>query len=94
MKSFWNGFEKQAAAATKGIRSGMGLISNRAGLAIGAKPRAGVAVAAQFKPNKLPSPSLHATASKNLSPTLNKTTAKALPTKLENSSSGVGSVKI
>jgi len=94
MKSFWDGFEKQAAAATKGIRSGMGIISNRAGLSIGAKPRAGVAVASQFKPNKIPSPSLNAAASKNLQPSLIRDLGQTIAKKPGEAGRGVGNVKI
>ena len=53
--SFWDGFEKRAAFAMKGIASGLkGTLSS--GTLPGLRPRAGVSVASAFKPNPLPTP--------------------------------------
>lgn len=91
---FWQGFKKQADAATKGIRSGLGLISNKAGLSLGARPRSGVAVGSAFKPNKIPSPSLNASASKNMTPSLVRDLKETVPTPAAIVGHGVGKVTI
>lgn len=91
---FWEGFNKQAMAAMKGIRSGQGLIRNGASLAKGAKPTTNVATAGAFKPNKVPTPSVHGTAAKNLSPSLVRDLKETTPTLPSSTGRGVGKVVI
>lgn len=91
---FWEGFKKQAMAAMKGIRSGQGIINNGAGLAVGARPRAGVATASAFKPNKVPTPSVHGTAKQNLAPSLVRDLKQTTPTLPSSTGRGVGKVVI
>lgn len=85
MEQFWLGFEKQAMDATKGIRSG---------LQTGAHPRSNVAVAAAFKPNKLPVPNANAAANKNLAPSLPAIGHGTLPAQPAHKGPGVGSMVI
>lgn len=92
--SFWVGFNKQAAYATKGIRSGLGIAENKASMLIGARPRSGVAVAAAFKPNKIPAAGNVASAHKNTTPILGHTTSKVPPPMPKQRTNGVGGVTI
>lgn len=94
MKAFWTGFEKQAQVATKGVRSGLSNVANRSGLSIGARPRAQVAVAGQFRPNKVPTPSTHGSAKKNLDPSLVRDLKETTPTLPSSAGHGVGKVVI
>jgi hypothetical protein len=72
LRSFWDGFYKQA-----GVGGNMkGLVS---GLRVGAKPRPLVSVAAAFKPNKIPTPNLHAAPNKNMTATLVKSQGDVTP---------------
>lgn len=82
---FWDAFKKRAMDATKGVRSG---------LQTGAHPRSNTAVAAAFKPNKLPTPTLNAAPNKNLSPTLPPKAPGTMPGQPKHQGHGVGSMVI
>ena len=91
---FWTGFEKQAAASMKGLRSGMGITANSSQMLIGARPRSGVAVASAFKPNKLPAAGNTAAAHNNTAATITKPISKVPPAMPVQKMNGVGGVTI
>lgn len=90
---FWDGFFKQAMIATKGIKSGLNIAANKS-LSVGAKPRTQVAVAGAFKPNKVPTPSVHGSAKQNLAPSLVRDLKQTTPTLPSATGRGVGKVVI